>query len=59
MKTDPIMEELYKIKEQIAAENDYDVTKICDSVRALEKVLAARRAKKKPRSLKTIQKKSA
>ena len=36
MKTDPIMEELWKIKEQIAAENGYDLGRIVDSCKKWE-----------------------
>ena len=36
MKSDPIMEELWKIKAQIAAENGHDIDRLCESLKKWE-----------------------
>ena len=46
MKADPILEELWKAKKQIAAEHDFDVYKLGASLRKFEKEYLADRQKK-------------
>lgn len=46
MKTDPTMAEVYRVREEIAKENDYDIERILESVHREARAIAAEQARK-------------